>query len=317
MNIRPLLSAAALSAAAFAFATPALAGFESSSFKKDSRAGVNAYAAPSAVDSDFDTCWQSDPEKPNKDQWISLDVPISTVDKIAVVIGWDKSEDVFKDHGRIKSAKLTFSNNGLGDPVQTAERTVQFKDVRGWQVIDIEDVKIDGVLGGNIKLTVTDFFPGVDFPNLAISEVRVHLKEFPAETIAIASATEPLDDGQVPESMIDDNDRSSFVFAGNKSSMTLNAPGYGMASVGLQAGPTTHARPKTVVVKADSTSVTHQIPKDAKGMQWMLLPAIIGYTGSAAGDVVVDVTEVWPGSDATKPLALSEVKINATVIEEF
>lgn len=297
-------------------ALTAHAGFEASSEKKDSRYGANAFAPQSAVDSNKDTCWQSDPEKENKGQWIGLDIPVSTVDKIGMRIGWDKSEETFKDHARVKSGTLTFFNKGLGDPVQAATRTVKFEDKQGWQIVDIEDVTIDGDLGGSVKLTIDEFYPGVDFPNLAVSELRIHLKEFPAETIAISGTEGGPDDG-VPETMIDDNARSTYEFKEQKGSITLTASGYGMASFGIQAGKATHARPKTVVIKADNTSVTHTIAEDAKGMQWMLLPAIIGYTGSAAGDVVVEITEVYPGSEATNPLSIAEVKLNASVIEEF
>lgn len=297
-------------------ALTAHAGFEASSVKKDTRYGANAFAPQSAVDSNPETCWQSDPEKDNKGQWIGLDIPVSTVDKIAMRIGWDKSEETFKDHARVKSGTLTFFDNGLGDPKQITTRKVKFEDKQGWQFADIEDVKISGELGGSVKLTIDEFYPGVDFPNLAVSELRIHLKEFPAETIAI-SGTEGASESEVPENMIDGNSRSTFTFDEQKGSITLTASGYGIASFGFEPGPATHARPKKVVIKADGTQVEHMIGEKAKGMQWVLLPAIIGYTGSAAGDVVVEITEVWPGTVATNPLSLAEVKLNATVIEEF
>ena len=294
----------------------AQAGFEASSTKKDSRFGATAFAAPSAVDSNPDTCWQSDPEKDNKGQWIALDIPISTVDKVALQIGWDKSDEAFKDHARVKSGKVTFYNKGMGDTVQVAERPVTFKDERGWQIIDIEDVKIDGILGGTARLTIDEFYPGVDFPNLAVSEIRIHLKEFPAETIAI-SGTEGADEAEVPENMLDNSSKTIFKIKEQKDEIALTAKGYGLASLGLEAGPPTHARPKTVLIKADNNEIRHTIDEKAKGIQWVLLPAIIGYTGSAAGDVVVVIEDSWPGTVATNPLALAEVKLNATVIEEF
>lgn len=292
------------------------AGFEASSTKKDSRFGATAFAAPSAVDSNPDTCWQSDPEKDNKGQWIGLDIPISTVDKIGLQIGWEKTDETFKDHARVKSGRVTFYNKGMGEPVQVAERTVSFKDERGWQIVDIEDVKIEGVLGGSVRLTIDEFYPGVDFPNLAMSEIRILLKEFPAETIAI-SGTEGADETEVPENLIDKNSKTIMKFKEQKGELTLTAKGYGLASFGFEAGPATHARPKTVVIKADNSEVRYTIEEKAKGMQTLLLPAIIGYTGSAAGDVVVVIEDSWPGSVATNPLALAEVKLNASVIEEF
>lgn len=295
---------------------PAQAGFETSSQKQDSRYGNNAFGAVAAFDSDPKTCWQSNPEKDNKGQWIGLDIPVSTVDKIAMRIGWDKSEEAFKDHGRVKSAKVVFFDKGLGDPKQKGEAKVAYEDKQGWQYFDIEDIKIEGELGGSMRLTVDEFYPGVDFPNLAVSEIRVHLKEFPAETIAVSSLG-GADDAQVPESLVDKNARSIVTFKEQKGSMMVGANGYGMSTVGVEAGPKTHARPKTVVVKADGTETRHTIDEKATGMQWLLIPAIIGYTGSAAGEIEVVIEDSWPGSVPTNPLALSEVRLNATVIEEF
>ena len=304
--------------AALALSLPAFAGFGASSFKKDNRYGANVFSVNSALDSDLKTAWMSDPEKDNVGQYLTIDVPIGEIDKLGIVVGWDKTEDTFKDYARVSEATVEVFNKGLGgEPVSIGSEKIKFEDKQGWQIIELKDYKIDGVLGGRVKVTFTAFHKGVDFPNLAVSEILVHLKEFPAETLTFASPPKGVDDKQDELNLIDGSTRSAFVFAEQKGSMTLEAPGYGIARLGLQAGPATYARPKTVVIKADDAQIKHTIPKDAKGMQWLLLPAIIGYTGSASGEVQVEIVDVWPGSDASKPLALSEIKLNASVIEEF
>ena len=166
---------------------PALAsaGYEASSFKKESNLGKNYWNAASALDSKMDTCWMVDPEQNNNGQWIALDTPAGTIDKISVVIGWMKNDETFGDYARLKVVKIEVFDNAAGSLKLLAESTQTFEDKPGWQVIDLPDTKVGGeVSGGRVKFTVVDTFPGKDFPHLAVSEVRAHMLEFPAETIS-------------------------------------------------------------------------------------------------------------------------------------
>lgn len=298
---------------------PAMAGYTASSFKKDSRAGDGAFAIASALDSKLDTAWQCDPEKDNVGQWLEIDVPVGEVDKIGMVIGFDKNEDTFKDYVRVKSATVELFSKGMGAAkTKITEHKITFADERGWQIQDIPDTKIDGVLGGTVRITITEVYSGIDFPNLAVSEVRVHLKEFPAETMMLAE--EPpagADAKSLPAHLTDANEKTVYIAPGTTLSVKASAKGYGLASVGFVPGPATHARPKTVVLKANNNQVTTEIPEAAKGPQWVLLPAVVGYTGGAWGDVQIEVLDTWPGTVATNPLALAELKLNAATIEEF
>lgn len=312
------LLARTLALGALAVSVPALAGYEASSTKRDSRMGDNAFAIAQALDSNLATTWQCDPEKDNVGQWLELDVPAAEIDKIAMVIGWDKSEDTFKDYARVKSATAVFFSKTIGgEKKQVGEAKLSFADERGWQVLDVPDLKIDGELGGTVRITINEVYPGVDYPNLAVSELRIHLKEFPAESATFASDITGSDPKHEAIEMLDGSEKTWFVAQGTSLTFTAKAPGYGLASIGLAPGPATHARPKTVVLKANNNETKHEIPESAKGMQWLLLPAIIGYTGGAWGDVVVEIQDTWPGTVATNPLALSEFKMNAGTIEEF
>lgn len=297
----------------------ASAGYEASSEKRDSRFGEGAFSIRSAIDSDLATAWQCDPEKDNIGQWLQIDVPASSVDKISLVPGNGKSEDTFKDYARVKKAKVEVFSKALGGepPTKVGEQTITFKDELGWQVVDLTDVKIPGNIGGTVKLTVEEVFPGKDYPNLAISEMRVHLTEFPAETLALSEDPPAGDEKHEAPDLLDGKTTTYFVAQGPSVTLNATASGYGISSVGLHAGPATHARPKTVTVKANNAEITHTIAEDAKGMQWLLLPTIIGYTGSAWGDVTIEVVDSWPGSKPENPLAIAELKMNASTIDDF
>src|SRR5690606_2151585 len=97
--------------------------------------------------------------------------------------------------------------------------------------------------------------------------------------------------------------------------MAFKAPGYGLASIGIQPGPKPYARPKTIEITANDMTTTITL-EDKAELQWHLLPVIVGYTGGAWGDVQVKVIDVYPG-DVGKGVAISEVKINAATIEDI
>jgi hypothetical protein len=82
------------------------AGYNVSSYKKESRAGGSKFNGGDALDSRPETAWMVDPEASNEGQWLELDVPVSKVDKISMIIGWAKSDDVFYDYARVKKARV-------------------------------------------------------------------------------------------------------------------------------------------------------------------------------------------------------------------
>jgi hypothetical protein len=296
----------------------ALGGFQASSYKKEARKGDNYWNAGAALDANPESCWQVDPEDTNEGVWMEMDIPSSEVDKIGAIIGWDKSENAFKDYARIKTAKVQVYNMAGGERKQVVEHTLSFEDKQGWQVIDIPDGKVGGeVHGGKVRITVTEVYPGKDYPNLAVSELRVHLKEFPAETLDIAtppSSEDPQHDGGL---MIDGSDRSFYASAGGSDPVTMafRAKGYGLSSLGIQPGKKPYARPKTIEMTANDMPSTHVL-EDKPEMQWLLLPAVIGYTGSGWGEVQIKIVDVYEG-DPGKGVAIAEVKMMAATIEDF
>jgi hypothetical protein len=295
----------------------ALAGYEVSSFKKDARLGTNYWNAASALDSKLDTAWQVDPESENAGAWLILDVPAGEIDKLGMVIGYAKNEDTFTDFARVKTAKVAVYNAGAGEGSLLGEHTVSFEDKIGWQVIDLPDTKVGGeVLGGRVKVTVVDTYPGKDFANLAISEVRVHMKEFPAESLRLARPPDSEADIHIGDRMVDGDAKTFWAATTDAAVFAVSAPGYGLASLGLTQGPKTHARPKTIELHANQAATTHTLEDKPGVMQWVLLPCLVGYTGGAWGQVEVRIVDSYPG-EGMNGTALAEVKLTAGSIEEF
>lgn len=304
---------------ALGVASTAFAGFEASSFKRESKLGKNHWNAGAALDAKPETCWQVDPELENVGQWVQLDVPLGTIDKIGAIIGWDQDENTFHDHARVKKAKVEVTAKKInGEIVAMGEGEVSFEDKRGWQVADMTDVKVEGeYLSASVKITVTEVYEGKDYPNLAVSEFRVHLKEFPAESLGFGPTMPSSEaEGHLGFDMMDDNKKTFWAATGDQATFSLVAPGYGLASVGMMQGPASHGRPKTVKLINQSQEALHTLQDKPGEMQWLLLPTMVGYTGGSWGDVTVEVVDTYPGQPGNGA-AVAEIKINAASIEEF
>lgn len=258
-----------------------------------------------------------DPEQENAGSWIALDVPAGEIDKIGLVIGWDKDESTFSDYARAKTIRVEVIDSGNGDAVKVDE-TFPLEDKRGWQIIDLVDSKVGSDLkGGRVRITINEVYPGHDFPNLAVSEFRVYMKEFEASTITLKTPPGSEEAGHPADNLVDGKDATFWAAASDTepSFLILRAPGYGLATVGIRPGSAPYARPKTIAVAANDTSITYTMD-DKAVMQWFLLPAIIGYTGSAFGDIRVEVVDTYPGG-AGKGVAIGELKLNAATIDEL
>lgn len=301
---------------ALALPGTALAGYDVSSFRSDS-ASPGRFNAAAALDSNPETCWMVDPEKRNEGQWIYIDVPTSTVDKLALIPGWDLDEKHFYDYARIKKARVEIISKEGGKEQIVNEVTIDVKDQRGWQIIDLPDTQVGGEFhGGMVRIHVLEVYPGKDYPNLAVSEARVHLKEFPAGSLALADEPDSSEAKRSGEMLVDGQPRTFWASDGAlEAVMAFRAPGYGLASIGIQPGPKPYARPKTVEITANSMTVRHTL-EDKPEMQWNLLPVVIGYTGGAWGKIEVKIIDTYPG-EVGKGVAISEVKINAATLEDI
>ncbi len=297
--------------------TIAFAGAKASKFKPEHRKGANYWNAQSAVDNNPDTCWMVPGESPNRGEWIELDLPKSTVDKIGMNVGWVINEEAFTDHARVKAIKVeAFSLNDRQELSPRGSATASFQDDAEWQIVDIDDLQVgEDLFGGKLRISIADIYEGRDFPNLAISELRVYLTEFDTQA-ALMSSSDSIGTNVV-ELMQDDNGKTFWATAAEGATFTVEASGFGLSSIGIQQGPKSHARPKTIEVSAPDAgniTLTHVL-EDITDMQYVLVPAFNGYTGGAFGSITVKVIDTYPGDDPN--VAIAEIASKATNYEGF
>lgn len=299
--------------------TVAFAGFRVSSFNdKNSTHGGNYWNVASALDGQLETCWMIDPEAEPVGQWIEIDLPNSEVDKLGMVVGWAKSEETFQDYARVKSVRLeafTIADASDKEGTRVFEENLSFEDKSGWQVMDLPNKKVGSeFFGGKVRVTITEIYEGQDYPYLAVSEVRVHLKEMEArESFRGDPPAGAPDHGG--ELLLDEKDSTYWLSPGEGAGATINigADGFGLSRLGIDPGPAQHARPKTVKIFASGAEKTATL-ENSDEMQWVELPALIGYTGSAWGTVEITVVDTYPGSSGSQ-LAIEELVLKSTNYE--
>lgn len=287
----------------------AQAGFRVSSKKEVGKS--TEFDAASAIDDDKSTAWQVDPESEQVGEWIEIDLPKGEVDKIAVMVGWEKSDDSWKDYGRLKAGRLElFNDDGEGGWKQVYEKTVNFEDKKGLQIVDVDDTKVGGDLTtAKARLTITEFTKGDDYPSVAIGEVRIMLKEQDAPALFVDGEPESAE-GKDAGNMIDGNPRTSYVSPeGGVPPFVIEASGWGVSSLVITPGPKPYARPKTVEVKCAAQTRTFTLEDNGKPQSFML-PSIVGYTGSAWGEVQIAVKDTYEGTEPG--VAIAEIALKAT-----
>ncbi len=290
----------------------AFAGASVSNFKKDSRRGSNYWNAGSAIDSKPETAWMVSGESENKGEWILIDGPsgVCSLDKIAMINGYAKSEDTYKDYSRVKEVRidvLEYDSN-LDLKSTTKSITVKFEDKMDNQVIDIEDLKIESENGGKFRITITDFFPGKDYSALGLSEVMLHLGEFEISTkiVGVENGSEGSD-----EIKLFDGSTKSYWLADEGAKIELEGT---ISHLGIVSGPSTYARPKKIKISTGGRNITHDLSNTSKE-QWLLVPSVTGYTGSNWDNITIEILEVYPGK---KPnIGIAEIKARATTYDGF
>lgn len=304
----------ALPVLSLALLVPALAfaGATASSFRPENRKGSNYYNASSAIDGKKETAWLVPGDSPNRGEWIMIDLPRCTIEKIGMNVGWLKDDTTFKDYARVKSVKIEgYSVDDQQNTTPSGSSNATFEDKADWQVLDIPDINIgQDLFGGKVKIHIVDIFPGDDYPNFGMSELMVFLKEFDAQVKLVESGT-PVD-GTVGDSAMDENPKTFWATTLPNATFSIESGDCGIASIGVQPGPKTLSRVKTVEVTANNRTETVTVPDDPKGgMVFFPVPSLTGYTGGAFGQIDVKVTEFYPGGDPTK-LGISEIKARAT-----
>ena len=291
----------------------ALAGAKASSFKPERKRGENYWNANSATDGNIETAWMVPGESENKGEWIMIDVPRLTVDKLGMNIGFALSEETFTDYARVKTVTLEmFQYNDIQDlePVPGLV-TASFEDKPGFQIIDVENMEITSDSGGKIKITVTEVYAGRDYPNFGISEMLVYPTEFEVATAINDVSDESGDHSRLD--LVDDSSRTFWAADADGASINCEVSGYTISSIGIQAGPASYARPKTVKLTAGPRSEIVEMA-NSSSVQWFEIPSTSGFSGYWA-DVNVEILEVYPGTNPQ--VAIAELDLKAVAYAGF
>ncbi len=288
----------------------AFAGAKASDFRKENRRGANFWAGQNTIDGKMDTAWMVPGESENKGETLTLDVPKMAIDKIGMVVGFAKDDDTFADFARVKKIRIeAAAYDGPDLKPLPDSREVEFEDKPGMQVVDFEDIVAgENAMGGKVTVTVLEVYPGRDYPNFAVSEVLLYLAEFDVAAKVMATSN---DDEMVGLEMLDDNSRTAWKAPAEGAGFTFGAGGFSLSQVGLQSADKGFARPKKVEITANGRSSVQTL-NDSTDLQWLPIPAITGYTGSAWGDIELKVLETYPGSRSKDTVAISELKVKAT-----
>lgn len=292
------------------------AGAKVSAFQKETKRGANFFNATSAIDGKQETAWMVPGESLNRGEWIEIDLPKGTVDKLGIMPGWNKTEETFTDYPRVKKLRVdAFSLSDDQEATQVGSAEVSVDDKREWQVIDLPDMKVGdtSLFGGRVRISVVDIYEGEDYPNLGVSELLVMLKEFDAA--AALRGVSASADGYGPELATDGDPKSAWMGAAG-AEFTVDPKGYGIGSIGLLSASKDNARPKTIEVKSGNVSKTTVLPDKPGAVQWAEVPGFNGYTGGAFGDITFTVVDTYPGAKV-QDLAIHEVSFRATCLESL
>jgi len=297
----------------------ALAGARVSAEKKVTRhRGSVSWGGSVAVDNNPATAWMVPGESQNRGEWIEFQVPKGSINGFSIWSGWAKSDDTFSDYARPKTVKIDVLCCDGDDKMKTLfSSEVKLEDVNQLQKISIDETEVGNEMGfgGIFRLTVQDTYAGQDYPNMAVSELEIQMKEFDLPSIKFDG-----DSGDDPKHMVtamaDGKTKTFWTTATEDASFMLASSGYGVSSLGIQAGPKSHARPKKVKISSSGRSAVVEL-KNTDKMQYVKVPSITGYTGSAWDQIEVKILEIYPGAAEGAHLAISELKVKATNYDGF
>lgn len=300
--------------AGYLLSSTAHAGATSSSFRKETKLGANYWNAASAIDGKLDTCWMLPGDSANRGESVTIDIPKGEVDKIGMIIGWAKTDETFKDYARVKEVKVeAFSYNEDRQLVSVGTANATFEDKNGMQVVDVTNFPVGtDEAGGKVKITVVDIYPGANYPNLAVSEMLVHLKE--SDTTPKVETASGADGGHGQELMSDANPKTFWAGPAADATLTLSTAGFGLSRIGITSGPKDYSRAKKVSVTVGGRTSEAELP-DAAGPQWIDVPAMNGYSGSAWGEIELKILDTYPGTKVAGSVAISELTAKSTTYE--
>lgn len=134
---------------------------------------VENYHANYVGDDDAATAWVEGVNGNGQGQWLRMNVTklgATSVVRVRVRNGLQKSEKLYKANARVKTATITLLPSG-------ASQTIEFIDRLGWQEFAVPQAPAD--LTG-VELKIDSVFPGEKYEDLCISDVQV----FATSTVA-------------------------------------------------------------------------------------------------------------------------------------
>ncbi len=301
----------------------ALAGVSVSKFQTDNR-DKGKFAAGNLVDGKASTVWAVPGESENKGEWVLLDVPVATVDKLVLFPGHGKDEETFKKYPRVKKVRVDVEVNGDAGPKVLGTATLDVADEFRLQAVDMPDIKVDDDFGGKVRVTILEIYEGADFPNLTMGELGIMLTEFDAFVGASGATVESPghDAGLLVDKPQPDKsgkvaavELKSFwsapVTAEAQPEITLTQGSYSISSLGFVSPNKDFARPKTVEVAINGAVSRITLPDAVGAPQWAAVPMQNGYNGGAFGDITVKVVDTYAGTKSQE-VAICDIKAKAT-----
>lgn len=300
-------------------AGPCLAGVLASSHLKVSDRPEGTYASGNLVDGKLETPWIEGAEESGVGETFTLDLPRAEVKKVMIFPGHGQDQRMFEKYSRLKEVSLSFFTvDDKRNPKPLKQQNFTFEDSFRFQEIPVTDVKLgDELFGGTVTVTIRSVYPGKDFKDTAVAEVRVVLDEWPAQLDA--SETSPTLTGSAKENLVDADLKTAWVAdsSAKEPFVVLSAPEFGICAVVLTAGDAkdlkkanTYSRPKDIVIEIDNITVNYTL-KDTLEPQRIDLPSRFGYTGSLFTPLKITVKSVYPGTKASN-LSISEISLLAT-----
>lgn len=298
---------------------PALAGVNASSTLQLSYKPASTYGVANLIDGDLKTVWIEGKEGSGEGESFTIDLPRAEVKKVVVFPGHGEDERLFKKYARLKEVSVTFftiDDKRGTKPVK--QQNFTFEDAYKYQEIPVEGVKLgEELFGGHMTLTIRSVYPGGDFQDTAIAEVRAMLGEYPAQT-DVSEAPAALK-GSIKDNLNDADPKTAWISEApaTTAAFQITAPEFGLAAVVITPGDIKdpkkakfYARPKEVTLELGGVTIKHTL-KDETSPQRIELPTPQGYSGSLQAPLKVTVSSVFPGT-GSQNMAIAEIQLIAT-----
>jgi hypothetical protein len=291
----------------------ALAAAKASSYHKSRRDPAD-YSAASAVDNDLETVWLEGGDGPGLGQWIVVDLPRGTLQKIGVAVGFQG--DKLKKYSRPTKLKVEILKaEDTTDRRLIHTQELSLEDKPGLQEFTLsEPISLaTGLFGGAMKFTILEVKKGDDFEECAIAEVAAFYEQMTAPTMVIDNSTGTA----TALDAADEVTSTAWVADGTTDEyITVEASGWTVSGVGVLPGHAKswkkYARIKEAEFNIAGMTWTHTFDDTAKE-QLVPFPRNQGISAYGYGELVMKVKSVYSGDYAQ--VAVSEIKLRAIAFD--